>query len=587
MNRRIGLLLVTLLICFLLAACGGGNQPQYCSPNSLQAPVLTYPFDGGQYVVWQTLMTWVYPDANCNPEGYHIEVDTVSDFSGSVLGATSTLPNSTGWPLPVQDGVTYYWRVRAFVGGTEGPWSTVKSFHGVQACELSSLVAPAPFFPAEGSDFAWAEPNFSWTYPDPACAPEGYHLQLAFEPTYSTTVFDIQISDPTMHWEAPTAVTTCAVYYWRVAGTAGGIDGPFSDSVSFRVNPGNTCPSLACEPTGLIPPEAIGPGGYEIVDTLTPTLEWEYPNYCDPAGFVIRLATEMDLTGQPLQGGFGLTDSWITGQLEPATRYWWDVAAIEPPALGNFSGQETFFTGPECADLSDLAGPPELISPPDGAEIDDTTAWLQFNAGPSVGCIPDGWALDLQTDPNFAGQNLLTTYMFPGTIVITDPLQDCTQYFWRAAPVQDGFEGAWSAARSFFTNAAGNCALSMVPEIPYAGALRDLACYMGPSPDGYPIEGYLLAGETSPIMAQNLMGTWWAIQNPDNLGDTCYVPKDGVEPGGDLSSIPRWNDPRLPTPIPACSSYSSAETCEAAGCYWYATGGAAAAPVFACHSNPP
>ena len=585
MNHRLAFPLALLILAALLGACGGGNQSQYCDPANLQAPILTYPFDGGQYVVYQTLMTWAYNDPACQPEGYHIEVDTVSDFSGSVLGATSTLPNSTGWPLPVQDGVTYFWRVRAFVGSTEGPWSTVKSFNGVLPCDLTALVAPEANFPSQGSSFAWAEPNFNWTYPDPACAPEAYHLQLAFEPTYAATVLDIQIPDPTMHWESPAAVTTCAIYYWRVAGTAGGVDGPFSDPVSFRVDPDFQCPSLACEPTGLIPPDSLNPSNYEIVSSLTPTLEWDYPFYCDPAGFVIRLSTEHDLAGQTLQGGLGLSDSWLAGPLEPATRYWWDVAAIEPPALGNFSGQETFFTGPECTSPGDILGPVELVSPPDGAELDDTTAWLQVNAGPSVGCIPDGWALDLQTDPSFGGQNLLTTYMYPGTIVITDPLQDCTQYFWRAAAVEGGLAGAWSEPRSFFTNAAGNCALSMVPEIPFVGALRDLACYMGPNPQTYPIEGYLLAGETSPVFGQNIPGTWWAIRNPDNPGDTCYVPKDGVEPGGDVSGIARWNDPQLPTPIPACNSFNSLEACEAAGCYWYATGVTAA--VYGCHSNPP
>ncbi len=586
MNRRVIFPLSALFLTLMLGACNGGGQPQYCDPANLRAPILTYPFDGGQYVVWQTTMTWIYNDPACQPEGYHIEVDTVSNFTGSVLGATSTLPNSVGWPLPVQDGVTYYWRVRAFVGGTDGPWSTVESFHGVLPCELASLVAPDPFFPTEGSTFAWADPNFSWQYPSPTCAPEGYHLQLAFEPSYTTTVLDIQLSDPTMHWESPTAVTNCAVYYWRVAGTAGGVDGPYSDPVSFRVDDGNQCPTLACEPTGLVSPETIGPRGYEIVDTLTPTLEWNYPNYCDPAGFVIRLAPDLDLSGQPLQGGFGLTDSWITGQLEPATRYWWDVAAIEPPALGNFSEHATFFTGPECASFSEMAGPPDLIMPPDGAEIADTAAWLQFNPGPSVGCIPDGWALDLQTDPNFGGQNLLTTYMYPGTIVITDQLQDCTQYFWRVAAVQSGFNSPWSVTRSFFTNAAGNCAQSMIPEIPYAGAIRDLACFLGPNPQTYSIEGYLLAGESSPIVAQNLMGTWWAIQNPDSTGDVCYVPKDGVEPGGDLSNIPRWNDPEVPVEEPhiTCGSYGSQETCKAAGCYWYDTGVTTA--NFGCHSNP-
>jgi hypothetical protein len=375
-----------------------------------------------------------------------------------------------------------------------------------------------------------------------------------------------------MHWESNTAVPDCTVYYWRVAGTAGGSDGPFSDPISFRVNVGNNCPPLPCEPTWLIPPEAISPSGYEVVSSLTPTLEWEFPLYCEPEGFVIRLAPEFDLSGQPLLGGFGLTDNWTVGTpLEIATRYWWDVAAIQPPALGNFSQKETFFTGPACQAFGDMVGPPELISPPDGAEVNTIVPWLNWNPGPSVSCVPEGWSIDLQTDPNFGGTNLLGTFMYPGTIMIVDPVQDCTDYFWRVAPVQNGFEGTWSPTWNFFTNEAGNCARSMIPEIPYAEAIRDLGCLIGPNPEVYAVAGYILAGETSPIIAQNLAGTWWVIQNLNGLeGDYCYVPKDGIMTDVNPEDVSRWVDPDLggeETPL-VCRADLNQQDCAATGGKW-------------------
>jgi hypothetical protein len=171
--------------------------------------------------------------------------------------------------------------------------------------------------------------------------------------------------------------------------------------------------------------------------------------------------------------------------------------------------------------------------------------------------------------------------------VIVDPLQDCTDHFWRVAPVQDGFEGAWSPTWNFFTNEAGNCTRSLIPEIPYLDAIRDLACYFGPNPEVYPVDGYLLTGESSPIIAQNLLGTWWLIQNPDGLlGDYCYVPKDGTESGVDPDDIPRWNDPEIvDVPDgPSCSDYQDPESCKAAGCFWYSK--SRAVPAFACYPDP-
>ena len=593
MHRKYVVIFVALFLALLLGSCGGGNQPQYCDPNNLHPPVLTFPHDGGQYILWQTVMTWYHQDQSCEPEGYRIQVDTVSDFSGNVYGATSTLPNSSGWPLPIVDGVTYYWRVRATVGSVEGPWSVVQTFHGVLPCELSSLVAPVPVGPWEGRTLFFDDPYYSWDYLDPSCAPEGYHVQVSADPAFATTAVDELIDDPVMGWKPTSTLATCTVYYWRIAGTQGGADGPFSDPVSFYVNVDNLCPTLPCPATGLIAPEAIGPGGYEIVGSLTPTMEWNFPTYCDPEGFVIRLEPEYDLSSAPLQGGFGLTDNWTpAAPLEPATQYWWDVAAIVPPALGPFSDNNTFFTGPECS-FGDTLGAPELISPPNGAQIHEPYAWLHYSASTSVGCIPDGYSADLQTDPNFGGTNLLQIFMFPATNIITGPLQDCTEYFWRIAALQDSIGGPWSATGSFFTNVAGNCAISMIPEIPYAGAIRDLACYLGPDPGLFPIEGYLLAGESSPIVAQNLLQTWWVIHNPDGLpGSQCYVPKDGTEEIGEVSAIPRWIDPEVPTEDGggggsggvACSAYDNQSQCQAAGCYWYSK--SIQVLSFACYSDP-
>ncbi len=186
MKHKLVILLAALFLMLMLAACGGGNPPQYCNPNNLQPPVLTHPNDGGQYILYQSILTWHHPDPSCEPEGYRIEVDTVSDFSGNVYGASSTMPNSMGWPLPVVEGETYFWRVRAFVGSVDGPWSSVQTFHVVLPCAQSALVAPVPLGPWEGRTLYFDDPYYSWDYQDPACAPEGYHIQVSSDQTFST-----------------------------------------------------------------------------------------------------------------------------------------------------------------------------------------------------------------------------------------------------------------------------------------------------------------------------------------------------------------------------------------------------------------
>jgi hypothetical protein len=134
--------------------------------------------------------------------------------------------------------------------------------------------------------------------------------------------------------------------------------------------------------------------------------------------------------------------------------------------------------------------------------------------------------------------------------------------------------GPFSESRAFSTNESGLCVQSMVPQIE---ATRDLACYQGPVPGTYPILGYLVAGETAPIVAQSLDQTWWYIQNPD-APDICAIPKDGGEPEGDTSDVPRWNNPEIETDggdsgPPVCHAGLPVEECKALGGTWDVSAG--------------
>lgn len=558
--------------------CGGGAAPVYCDPASLTAPVLSQPVDGGTFVPGSSTLHWYYPGGTCEPEGYIAEVSTTSDFSSDVQGATTTWPNSVGWPLTVNPGTTYYWRVRPFVGSTQGPWSSVWSFNGVNVCAAADLVAPDPLFPEDGHVFGYDAPSYQWNYFDPSCEPEGYHLQVATDPAFSSTslVLDKADWDPSTLW-TPTEpyFTDCTVYYWRVAAWEHGVDGPFSDARSFYINFAGACPSFSCPMAGLLAPDAGDPSHYQIITTLTPDLNWDYPAFCDPDGYAVRISTEHDLSGAILQGGVGLTDSWTTPALDPAEQYWWDVAAIVPPAMGSFSSKQTFFTGPECASSAEL-GAPELLSPINGAQVHSEFAELHYTAS-FFGCIPDGYSVDLQTDPAFAGPSLLGIYMLPGTTVITDQLQDCTTYYWRVAAIQDGVTGPYSGSGEFYANVSGTC-IEPFPIPLSARAIRDLPCRSGPG-FNYDILGYFVEGEESPIHAQNPGETYWVIDNPDVVAGLCWVLQEDSEVSGDTADVPFWSDDELLEPVqpesPSCRRGLNRDQCSEAGGTWVESAAAA------------
>lgn len=555
--------LVALLGAACLASCGGPPAPE-CDASDLIAPTLMMPSDGGILELGGNL-DWEYPASPCEPGGYNLQVNTASDFTGTEVGGFVNPPHSWWWPpTPLDQGTTYYWRVQAVLDGGTGPWSPTWSFNTLPPCELADLVAPVLVFPYDQTEFEYPIPSFVWDYVDPTCDPLGYHLQIANDPGFDFTSIAYERREPDPRTSDDFAASTladCTVYYWRVAAYDGTTDGPWSATRSFRLNLNGTCPTLTCVEVDLVAPEHVWPDWYEILSTLDPYLEWMYPAICQPEGYLVNISTRWDMSDIVYAGGTTdpATTTSPTNPLEPATQYFWEVIPGVGPTLGPSSGTRSFFTGPECASSS-MLGAPELLYPLDGAEISGEYAVLEFTAN-SFGCIPDGYFVDVQTDPNFGGYSLLGTYSNPNTWILTWPFpQDCTLYYWRVAAVQDGVMGPFSATRTFFMNHAGNCAQSFVPDF-HLEALRDLACYERPFYEA-DILGYLLTGELTPLVAQDLMGEWWVIENPDAIGTLCWVPQDGTEPSGDTSDLPRWEAPADPL---LCNINMNRTDCEAAG----------------------
>ncbi|MBN2554459.1 MAG: hypothetical protein JXA97_00850 [Anaerolineales bacterium] len=552
-----------LLLAAALSACGGPPAPT-CTAANLVAPTLTLPADGGFLELGQNL-DWEYPASPCEPGGWNLQVNTASDFSGTEVGGFVPPPHSWWWPpMPLAQGTTYYWRVQAVLDGGAGPWSPTWTFNTKPPCDLADLVAPIQIFPDDQTEYGYPIPSFVWDYSDPVCDPLGYHLQIAdiagFD--FTSIAYESRSPDPTTSDDfAGSTLSDCTVYYWRVAAYDGTTDGPWSPTRTFRLNLNGTCPALTCAEADLVSPQHVWPTGYEIISTLNPYLEWVFPGLCQPEGYLVYVSSRYNMSDIVYAGGTTDPSSTTspTNPLEPAMQYWWEVIPGVGPTLGPSSGVSSFFTGPECTSSS-MLGAPELLYPPDSAQIHEEYVVLEFAAN-VFGCIPDGYMVDVQTDPNFGGYSLLGTYSTPDTRIYTWPFpQDCTTYYWRVAAVQDGVMGPFSVTRTFFMNHAGNCAQSAVPDL-HLEALRDLACYERPSFEAV-ILGYFLTGETTLLFAQDLMGEWWVVENPDSIGTLCWVPQDGTEPSGDAGELPRWEEPADPL---VCNINMNRTDCEAAG----------------------
>ncbi len=62
-------------------------------------------------------------------------------------------------------------------------------------------------------------------------------------------------------------------------------------------------------------------------------------------------------------------------------------------------------------------------------------------------------------------------------------------------------------------------------------------CHFGPGVD-YLTTGGLKAGDSVPILGQNGDGTWWQIQNPNNVNENCWVSSSVTVTSGNMASVP-------------------------------------------------
>jgi hypothetical protein len=571
MKARIRIMLTIAGLGLMLAACGGGTPtvsptptPVPCDPSLLVMPMPTTPPWGGIWDIGYSSLEWTYPITTCDPEHYVIELNTQYDFSGPNLGGATGSPGTSWGPSATLDPATiYYWRVRATTMGTLGPWSNISSFVTGPVCDMVGIAAPLRVEPLDGDTLATVNPRYDWSYPDTSCTPTGYHIRIYDSADLSSWVMEMDDSEmATPGFWPGVPLDDCGTYYWHVAAKIDAAEGPFSTVGSFSLDASGTCTCTAAE---LVQPVPVWPSHYEIVPDLLPILEWSNPATCNPEGYAVHLSTEHDMSDTSLFGGTGSpSTTWMPGPtLDPATQYWWEVAAGVGTDFGPYSPKRSFFTGPECTSITEVMAP-ERLAPEDGALLDELYAKLRYTPG-EPGCIPDGYLLDLQTDPAFSGANLLTEYGFPGTTVFTDPLDDCTLYYWRVAAVQDGSYGPYSDTGWFFTDELGTCPVPLARGL----LLGNVYCRLGTSTDFRAVFSFN-EGDWAEIEGRNADGTYLVFRIPGTRR-TCWTPRSYAEIFGDEENMRIFFEPELPAPEPTkpvCTKDLPKDLCLQAGGKW-------------------
>jgi hypothetical protein len=182
-------------------------------------PTLLEPNNNSNYVIISPKLCWL-PISNA--DNYYIQVSKDSLFLTDVY-SDSTLTITERQMNELQNGVTYYWRVRARVGGINTSWSNRRMFTTV----LGS--APALIYPVHSSKNEPLNVKLKWSTVENA---QSYTLEVSGD---TTNISGIVYSDSTLTIterqmnELQNGVT----YYWRVRARVGGINTSWSNRRMF------------------------------------------------------------------------------------------------------------------------------------------------------------------------------------------------------------------------------------------------------------------------------------------------------------------------------------------------------------------
>ncbi|MGD8552323.1 MAG: hypothetical protein PVG02_01565 [Anaerolineales bacterium] len=329
----------------------GSNQWQFfvgpvCQTADLIAPDLVEPVGGTTISTTDPNYIWDYSDPGCTPEGYHLQVSEMADFSSLEVDVRSTDHPFKAWQTGdlLSDCTDYYWRVAAVHDTDDGPWSTVGEFSvdavGACLCTLPELVQPVLVWPGPYEIVPDLLPILEWSWPGD-CEVGGYGIHLSTDFDFADTSLNGGTGNPSTTWMPGPTLEPAMQYWWEVFAGVGTNFGPPSSKRSFFTGP--ECANLG----EVDAPELLYPADGETIDTLIPWLHWRAGDPgCIPDGYLVDLQTTSSFTGTNLLGEYGIpaTNLMPEPELDDCETYYWRVAGVQGGSPGPYSETRWFRT---------------------------------------------------------------------------------------------------------------------------------------------------------------------------------------------------------------------------------------------------
>ena len=372
---------------------------------------------------------------------YQIQVSTHSDFSNIDIWDTGEISSSdtviTYAGNPLQDGNTYYLRVKAAAGEF---WSDWNSFTFRMNSNPSLPVAMSPV-----SDTILVPPINLII--ENSTDPEGDVLTYSFD-VYSDAYLTMKLDSvtavtegiDTTSWQIITTLIDNGQYWWTSSANDGYEESAVSNAASFLLNFANDSPNAF---------SLLSPADNAEVITLTPLLDWEVANDPDPLDTVsYNLYFGSSIPDLKLISVDTSTFYQILSPLSDNTNYYWKVVAedLSGAATENTDGYRLFRVNTE----NEFPNHFSLITPTEySVEIDLTPIFVWENNGD-----PDGdeitFNLYYSTDSSFT--EMVPVITDSNNFIPVDSLMDNSTYFWKVIAEDSGLLQTETDTWCFWTN---------------------------------------------------------------------------------------------------------------------------------------
>ncbi len=394
-----------------------------------QAPVQLFPGPNDFNVTLIPNMSW---NRIHNAGSYTLLLSTDSSFSTGVLtyevpqpALMDTLPLDTlVWKQTdsLQQGTTYYWKVRASNSAGSSLYSPIRRF--TTRLINPPPTVPVPFIPVHGATGVSTTPTLVWNAVPGAIA---YHVQLSTDSAFLTGVW---ISDSTSTPDTSHVVASLAqgaTYFWRVRALSPA-PGGWSNTRHF------TTGGILLSPAQVLP----APGATVYYGNVL--IRWRAVS--DAAKYRLQVAEDSAFTTLALDTSSTDT-SVVTGFPPPGTTYYWRVRSENGSGQGSYSVTRKFSTTTTHPDS--MLGMPTLLIPSYGDTNVARPATLSWEALQGA----TGYQVQVATDSAFTS-GLQHDTLVTGTST-TVQLSSGTWYFWRVRGTANGQAPPWAAWSVFRT----------------------------------------------------------------------------------------------------------------------------------------